>query len=126
MAIQRVNVDELGRLPAFSHASIVGKQVFVAGTIGAAPGSLDLVPGGIGPETRQVLENIERVLNTCGCGLADVAIVHVYITDMDNFSAMNEAYVDVMGDDPPARITVGCAELAIGALVEMDCVAFIP
>jgi len=55
-----------------------------------------------------------------------VAKVNVYLTDMAAFAAMNEAYSSVFGDDPPARITVGCTALALGASVEMDCVAFIP
>lgn len=126
MAIQRVNVSGLGRLPAFSHASIVGNQVFVSGLIGAAGDSLELVEGGMGAQTRQILDNMKQVLEACGCGLDDVAMVHAYITDMSQFPAMNEEYVEAMGDEPPGRITVGCAELALGAIVEMDCVAFIP
>ena len=43
---------------------------------------------------------------------------------MDHFAEMNRAYLAVMGDDPPARITVGCTGLALGAMVEMDCIAF--
>ncbi len=125
MAIQRVNVPGIGRLPAFSHASVVDRQVFLAGVIGAA-GDLELVPGGIEPETRQVLGVIQQVLRACGCGLADIAKVNVYLTDMTLFAAMNEVYMEVMGDDPPPRITIGCTALALGALVEMDCVAFIP
>ncbi len=126
MAIQRVNVPEVGRLPQFSHASVVDRQVFVSGMIGAVSDELDVVPGGVGPQTRQVLQNFEQVLRACGCTLADIAIVHVYLTDMDDFAVMNEVYAEVMGDEPPCRITVGCTALALGAVVEMDCVAFIP
>ncbi|HMC71808.1 MAG TPA: Rid family hydrolase, partial [Mycobacteriales bacterium] len=66
---------------------------------------------------------MSAVLAACGCTFADVAKVNVYLTDMSGFSEMNNVYVGVFGDDPPARITVGCTELALGALVEMDCVA---
>ena len=55
-----------------------------------------------------------------------MAKVNVYLTDMASFAAMNQAYPGVFGADPPARITVGCTALALGALVEMDCVAFRP
>lgn len=126
MSIQRVNVEEIGRLPQFSHASIVDRQVFVAGVIGIAPGESDPVPGGIGPETRQVLLNMQQVLNACGCTFADVAMVHVYLTDMDDFPTMNDVYAEFIGNEPPGRITVGCSALALGAVVEMDCVAFVP
>lgn len=124
--VRRVNVPGLARLPAFSHATVAGDQVFVAGMLGAAPGSDELVPGGVGPQTEQTLRNIEAVLAACGCTFADVAKVNVYLVDMAKFDEMNRAYVDVVGDDPPARITVGCTGLALGALVEMDCIAFLP
>jgi 2-iminobutanoate/2-iminopropanoate deaminase len=94
--------------------------------LGAAPGTMELVPGGIAAETTQALRNIETILAACGCGLADVAKVNVYLSDMGSFAVMNEAYVAVFGAEPPARITVGCTALALGALVEMDCVAFRP
>lgn len=124
--VQKVNVPGLARLPAFCHATIVGDQVFVAGMLGAAPDTDELVPGGVGPQTEQTLRNIQTVLEACGCTLADIAKVNVYLTDMEQFAEMNRAYLSVMGDDPPARITVGCTGLALGAMVEMDCVAFVP
>jgi 2-iminobutanoate/2-iminopropanoate deaminase len=124
--VRKVNVPGLVRLPAFCHATVVDGQVFVAGMLGAAPDTDELVEGGVGPQTEQTLRNIETVLAGCGCSLADIAKVNVYLTDMTRFDEMNRAYVAVMGDDPPARITVGCTGLALGALVEMDCIAFTP
>ena len=124
--VQKVNVPGLARLPAFCHATIAGDQVFVAGALGAAPDTDELVPGGVGPQTEQTLHNIQTVLEACGCTLADIAKVNVYLTDMEQFAEMNRAYIAVMGDDPPARITVGCTGLALGAMVEMDCIAFKP
>ncbi|HLX48382.1 MAG TPA: RidA family protein [Streptosporangiaceae bacterium] len=126
MKIRRVNVADVARLPAFSHATIAGDQVFVAGMLGAAPGVLELVEGGTGPQTIQALRNTETILRACGCELADVAKVNVYLADMATFGEMNEAYVSVFGSEPPARITVGCNGLALGAAVELDCVAFLP
>lgn len=133
-AVRKINVAGVARLPAFCHAAVAGDQVFVSGMLGsqpvpappAPPGPLELVPGGIAAETTQALRNIETILAACGCGLDDVAKVNVYLTDMAVFAAMNEAYLAVLGAAPPARITVGCTALALGALVEMDCVAFRP
>ncbi|HEX3749379.1 MAG TPA: RidA family protein [Streptosporangiaceae bacterium] len=125
-AIRKINVAGVAGLPAFCHATVVGEQVFVSGMLGAAPGGMELVPGGIAAETTRALRNIETILAACGCGLDDVAKVNVYLTDMAGFVAMNEAYLGVFGADPPARITVGCTALALGARVEMDCVAFRP
>jgi len=124
--MRKVNVDGVERLPAFCHASIVGDLVFVSGMLGIESGATAVVPGGTAAETTQALNNIRTVLNACGCGLADIAKVNVYVTDMSTFDAMNAASLAIIGDDPPARITVGCSELALGASVEMDCVACIP
>ncbi len=126
MSIKKVNVDDLARLAAFSHATIAGDYVYVSGTLGALPDSMDLVEGGTGPETTQTLRNIEKILAACGCSLADVVKVNVFLADIKTFREMNEAYMKVMGADPPARITVGRAELALGAAVEIDCIAYRP
>jgi 2-iminobutanoate/2-iminopropanoate deaminase len=126
MALQKVNVDGVARLPAFCHAVIAGQQVFVSGMLGAKPGTMELVDGGVAAQTTQAIRNIEEILTACGASLADVAKVNVFLTDMAEFAAMNEAYLAAIGDDPPARITVGCSGLALGAAVEMDCIAVLP
>lgn len=123
MALQKVNVDTVARLPAFCHAVIAGQQVYVSGMLGSKPGQLELVEGGVAAQTAQAIRNIEEILAACGAGLRDVVKVNVYLTDMSEFPAMNEAYLAAVGDDPPARITVGCSALALGAAVEMDCIA---
>jgi 2-iminobutanoate/2-iminopropanoate deaminase len=126
MTLRRVNVAGVARLPAFCHATIAGELVYVSGTLGAKPGLLELVDGGIFAETVQTLRNLEIILDGCGCTLADVAKVNVYLTDMTEFGVMNQAYLSVFGDDPPARITTGCTALALNASVEMDCIAIVP
>lgn len=119
----RVVVPGLGRLPFFSHASRAGGLIFVSGTLGTLPGEMRLAEGGAGPETAQTLENLRAILEACGAGLADVVKVSVYVADMEDFAAMNEAYATFFPEDPPARITVGGAQLALGARVEIECVA---
>jgi 2-iminobutanoate/2-iminopropanoate deaminase len=121
-----VNVDGVGRLPAFSHAVVAGDQIYVAGTLGTE-GEGGLVAGGVGAETSQILKNIEQILAGCGAALDDVVKVSVFLTDMNTFAEMNEAYTAVFGlESPPVRITVGCSGLAIGAGVEIDCIAYRP
>ncbi len=122
----RIVVPDVGRLPVFSHASIAGDLCFVSGTLGTRPGSFTLAEGGIGPETRQTLENIRSILRGAGADLEDVVKVSVYVTDMADFRAMNEAYTEFFPGDPPARITLGVAGLALGAAVEIECVAQLP
>jgi reactive intermediate/imine deaminase len=123
---KRTNVPGLGRLPVFSHASTAGGLIFVSGTLGTEGDGFSLAPGGIGPETTQTLRNVERILAAEGATLADLVKVSVYVADMSEFAAMNEAYAAFFDDDPPARITVGGAQLALGARVEIECVARAP
>ena len=122
----RVVVPGLGRLPVFSHASSAGGLLFVSGTLGTLPGGFELTPGGAGPETEQTRRNLEAILSEAGCGLRDVVKVSVYVADMSDFAAMNDAYARFFPDEPPARITVGGAQLALGARVEIECIAQIP
>ncbi len=124
--IQRVNVAGLGRLPAFSHATVAGDFIYVSGTLGTRPDSFDLVEGGTGVETRQTLTNIRAILRGVGADLTDVVKVNVFLTDLGTFAEMNAAYLEFFGGEPPARITVGCAALALGAAVEIDCIAYRP
>lgn len=123
MPVERVNVEGLGRLRAFSHAVISEGWVFVSGTLGTTGATLELVDGGVAAETTQALSNVQRILAACGCRLHDVVKVTVYLSDMSAFDAMNRAYAAVLGDAPPARMTVPCLALALGASVEIECVA---
>jgi reactive intermediate/imine deaminase len=119
---RRVNVEGVPRLPAFSHAVQVGDVIHVAGTLGT-DADFNLV-GNVKGQTLQALEYIKRILEECGASLDDVVKVNVYLTDMTTFEEMNEAYLSVFGEEQvPARITVGCSALALGAGVEIDCVA---
>ena len=115
--------DGLGRLPQFSHATVAGELIFVSGTLGTLGEAFELAPGGTGPQTTQTLRNIETVLRAAGAELSDVVKVSVYLADMSTFQEMNEAYSKIFSDAPPARITVGGAVLALGAAVEIECVA---
>ena len=124
--LRKINVEGVSRLPAFSHASVIGDLIFVSGMLGTLPGGFELAPGGVGSQTRQALENIRTILAGAEADLEDVAKVNVYLTDMSAFAEMNRAYLAFFPGDPPARITVGCAALALGASVEMDCIALNP
>ena len=96
----------------------------MSGTLGTKEESFELVPGGMAEQTAQTLRNIRTILQAAGADLEDVIKVNVFVTDMSQFGDMNKAYLEFFPGDPPARITVGCAALALGALVEIDCVAY--
>lgn len=123
MELERINVDGLARLSSFSHAVVTGETIYVSGSLGTASDSMELVPGGTGAETTQTLSNIEKILDAAGSSLAQVVKVNVYLADMSTFNEMNDAYLAVFGDAPPARITVGGVDLALDAAVEIDCIA---
>ncbi|MBW2290764.1 MAG: RidA family protein [Deltaproteobacteria bacterium] len=118
-----VVADGLGRLPQFSHAVVAGELIFVSGTLGTVGESFELAAGGTGAQTTQTLENIRKILSAAGAELSDVVKVSVYIADIDTFGEMNEAYTPFFPGEPPARITVGGAVLALGAAVEIECIA---
>jgi 2-iminobutanoate/2-iminopropanoate deaminase len=125
--IKKVNVESIARLNFFSHAAVAGDFIFVSGTLGMKSAKLELVEGGIEPETRQTLRNIEVILKACGATFKDLVKVTVYLADEKDFAAMNGVYESVVGvSDPPARITVGRAGLAFGAALEIECVAYKP
>jgi len=70
------------------------------------------------------LINLEAILGNCGASLRDVVKVNVYLSDMVTFDEMNHAYLEVFAEFPPARISVGGVGLALGAAVEIDCIAY--
>jgi len=113
---------EPGGLP-FSKVIEANGFVFLAGQIGDAPDSHGPVPGGIEPETRAMLENVGRLLRAVGLDYADVVKATVYITNFDEFAAMNAVYREYFPTDPPTRATVEVGRLAVGAKVEIEVIA---
>lgn len=124
--VDKVSVPGVARLPAFSHAAVHAGMVYVSGLLGADADSMALVEGGVLGQSRRALDSLVEVLAACGCSLDDVVKVNVYLTDMSTFGVMNDVYVQYFSDPPPARITVGVSALALGAAVELDCVAALP
>lgn len=113
--------EEKHGLP-FSEAVRVGDMLYLSGQLGV-DGSMNLVPGGIGPQTRQTLENIKATLERYGSSLARVVKVTVMLADMDEWAEMNKVYVTYFPDHLPARSAFGVTGLALGARVEIERVA---
>lgn len=106
----------------FSPAVRVGNLIFVSGTLGTKPDNT-LVPGGIQPETRQLLENIKGTLAAAGVGMDRVVKCTVFLADLKEWPAMNEVYRSYFPNGKfPARAAVQ-ATLLMGARVEMECAA---
>ena len=107
----------------YSQALRAGGFLFTAGQVGFDPATGTLVDGGIGEQTRQVLQNIRAILEAGGSGLAQVVKTTVFLVDMADFAAMNEVYAEAFGTHRPARSTVAVAALPRGARVEIEAVA---
>jgi reactive intermediate/imine deaminase len=116
-----------GRQLPFSEAVRVGDLLLLSGQLGNRPGTLQLVPGGIAAQTRQTLDNVAAILARRGASLADVVKCTVMLADMAEWPAMNEVYVSYFPPDAlPARSALGVNGLALGARVEIECVAVLP
>jgi 2-iminobutanoate/2-iminopropanoate deaminase len=107
----------------FSPAIRVGNIIYLSGQLGNKMGTRELVPGGIGTETRQTLENIKTVVEAAGSSMDKVFKCTVFLADIADYEKMNEVYATVFQKDPPARSTIAGSGLALGAKVEIECMA---
>ncbi len=107
----------------FSAAVIVNGTLYSSGQIALDPETARLVAGDVADQTRQVLRNLACVLEAAGRTLSDVVKANVYLADMDDFAAMNDAYERHFEAPFPARTTIQAAGLPLGALVEIEIVA---
>ena len=110
------------KLP-FPDAVRVGDMLYLSGQIGNLPGTLQLAEGGIAGETRQTMENIKASLERHGSSLGEVVKCTVFLADIAEWGAMNEVYRSYFPVDPPARSALGASGLALGARVEIECIA---
>jgi len=108
----------------YSQAVRVGDFVFTAGQIGLDPvtGKLRI---GIEAQTRQILDNLQAVLEATGSSLSDVIKTTIFLTNMADFTAVNAVYGGAFPDKPPARSTVQVSALPLGALVEIEAIALV-
>lgn len=119
--VQYLTSDSMKGLP-FSEAVRVGDMLFLSGQLGVDH-AMKLVPGGIEPETRQTLENIKATLERHGSSLDRVMKATVMLADMKEWPAMNKVYVTYFPAHLPARSAFGTTGLALGARVEIECIA---
>jgi 2-iminobutanoate/2-iminopropanoate deaminase len=121
-----VHTDKVppARVP-LSQAIRAGDWIFVSGQLGNDPRTRTLAEGGIGPETRQVCENLKAVLEAAGAALANVVKVTIYMKDLNELPAMNAVFSESFAVDPPARTTFECARLVGDARVEIEAIAFV-
>ncbi|HSD50814.1 MAG TPA: RidA family protein [Candidatus Methylomirabilis sp.] len=110
----------------YEQALKIDGWVFTSGQIAMDPKTGAMVEGGIGAQTRQVLENLRNVLEAAGTSMSRVVKTTVYMTNLGDFQQMNEIYAEYFPQDKPVRSTVGVASLPRGAMIEIDVVAQAP
>ena len=129
MSHHRETVTALGAPAAvgpYSHAVRSGNLLFCSGQVPLDPDSGELVGDSPGEQVRRCLENLQVVAAAGGATLADAVRLTVYVTDMEAFGEINEAYGEFFESDPPARVTIGVSALPKGAQVEVDAVIALP
>lgn len=107
----------------YSQAIEVNGFVFCSGQLPIDPATGVFAAGGVKEQTRQSILNAQEVLRSAGLELSNVVKTTVYLSDMDNFAAMNEVYAQFFSEPFPARSAVAVKTLPKNALVEVECIA---
>ncbi len=107
----------------YSQAIEAGGMVFVSGQLPIDPATGVFAEGDVKEQTRQSLTNAKHILEEAGTDLAHVVKTTVFLSDMDNFAAMNEVYAEFFNTPFPARSAVAVKTLPKNALVEVECIA---
>lgn len=110
-------------LGPYSQAVKANGFIFASGQVPIDPETDKFVEGGIKEQTRQSLTNAQNILKSAGIDLSHVVKTTVFLSDMDNFAAMNEVYAQFFAQPYPARSAVAVKTLPKGALVEIECIA---
>lgn len=115
-----------GAIAAYSQGMAGAGLVYTAGMLGVDPVSGELVPGGAGAQTARAIANLSAVLDAAGSSLDRVLKTTVFLVDMADFPAMNEAYAAAFPEPYPARSAFAVAALPRDGRVEIECVALGP
>ncbi|OQX49575.1 MAG: deaminase [Epsilonproteobacteria bacterium 4484_20] len=107
----------------YSQAIVANGLVYTSGQIALMPDG-KMETRGVEQQTHQVIKNLFYVLAAAGAEFSDVIKTTIYLTDMNDFETMNKVYAHYFGNHQPARSTVAVKALPMGALVEIECIAF--
>ena len=122
--MKQIHTDNAPKaLGPYSQAIEAGGMVFASGQVPIDPATDQFVEGGIKEQTRQSLTNARNILREAGTDLTHVVKTTMFLSDMNNFAAMNEVYAEFFQQPYPARSAVAVKMLPKGALVEIECIA---
>ena len=112
--------------PYAQAVSVTGRLVFCSGQIPLDPRTGEIVGAGdVREQTERVMQNLGAVLRAAGASFAHVTKTTIFLTDLQDFAAVNEVYAKHVGEHPPARATVQVAGLPKGAAVEIEAIAVV-
>jgi 2-iminobutanoate/2-iminopropanoate deaminase len=123
MSRKAFNADGAVAVGPYSHAVESGDLLFLSGQTPIDSQTGKLVEGDIVEQTNQCFKNLFKVLEAAGLTPDNVEKVNVFLTDMNNFTAMNEVYSKQFSEPYPARTTIGVSSLPLGAQVEIEMIA---
>ena len=116
--------DAPAAIGTYNQAVEINGFIYTSGQIGIEPGTGTLVDGGMKEQTMRVLNNIDAILTAAGLDKASIIKLTVFLTDLEGFGDVNDAFQSYFGDvDYPARSTVEVSGLPLGAMVEIECIA---
>lgn len=122
--IEFLNSPEIRKLELpFSEAVRVGDTLYLSGQLGNILGTHKLIDGGIAAETEQTMRNISATLQRHGASLKNLVKCTIFLADMKEWKQMNEVYKHFFDKNYPARSAVVGSGLALGARVEIECIA---
>lgn len=107
----------------YSQAIEANGLIITSGQLPIDPATGEFAPGGIKEQTRQSLTNVKAILEEAGIGLGNVMKTTVFLSDMNDFAAMNEVYAEFFSEPFPARSAIAVKTLPKNALVEVECIA---
>jgi 2-iminobutanoate/2-iminopropanoate deaminase len=108
---------------AYNQAIISNGFVFTAGQVPIDPGTGNLIEGNFKERVRRVLMNLKSILEEAGTNLSNVAKFTVFLTDISNYTEVNEVFNEFIRDEAPARSLIEVSSLPAGADIEIDCIA---
>lgn len=109
----------------YNQAVLANGVLYVSGQIPLDPATGDLIQGSIEAETEQVMKNLQAILEEAGTNFGNVVKCSIFISDMGQFSRINEVYGSYFQEDAPARETVEVSQLPKGVNVEISCIALV-
>jgi len=123
---QAVHTDQApAAIGPYSQAIRAGSLLFVSGQIPLVPASGDVVVGDVVAQTHRVMESLGAILSAAGVGYDAIVRTTIFLTDLNDFALVNDAYGSYFADPAPARATVQVEALPKSVRVEIDAIAFL-